>query len=305
MLHPPSFPLQPPTPPPSKQAQKAAQRKKRKEARALELETILLETTAKGFILVFTDGSSEKFEGVGRLGGYGVYSDQGVALSSHMPLEMKQTNNAAELMAALRALQMHPVGKIAICSDSEYVLLGVKGAAKRWKIKGWVGSCGPVSNVPIWEMILTELEREGRELVWIKVPSHVTVEGNNEADRLASVGLHVHPLYPFSNTPHKEAFVPCTPQPPVKRARTAHHTPVPPHVSQRIDFSVASPGYISLYSDKAQAILQSFQLEAMSDPGTDTAEEADDSGGSDTASTVSWAVSSDGFSTDVSESRLL
>ena len=112
---PPSLPLQPPTPPPSKQAQKAAQRKKRKEARALELETILLETTAKGFILVFTDGSSEKFEGVGRLGGYGVYSDQGVALSSHMPLEMKQTNNAAELMAALRALQMHPVGKIAIC----------------------------------------------------------------------------------------------------------------------------------------------------------------------------------------------
>ena len=42
-----------------------------------------------------------------------------------------------------------------------------------------------------------------------------------------------------------------------------------------------------------------------SDPGTDTAEEVDKSGGSDTASTVSWAVSSDGFSTDVSESRLL
>ena len=77
------------------------------------METILLETTAKGFVLVFTDGSSEKFKGVGRLGGYGVYSDQGVALSSHMPLEMKQTNNAAELMAALRALQMHPVVKIA------------------------------------------------------------------------------------------------------------------------------------------------------------------------------------------------
>ena len=75
--------LQPPTPPPSKQAQRAAQRKKRKEAGAWELETILEETTAKGFVLVFTDGSSEKFEGVGRLGGYGVYSDQGVALSSH------------------------------------------------------------------------------------------------------------------------------------------------------------------------------------------------------------------------------
>ena len=154
-------------------------------------------------------------------------------------------------------------------------------------------------------MILTELEREGRELVWIKVPSHVTVEGNNEADRLASVGLHMHPLYPFSNTLHKEAVVPCTPQPPVKRARITYHTPVPPHVSQRIDFSVASPGYVSLSSDKAQAILQSFELEAMSDPGTDTDVEADELESSDTASTVSWAVSSDSFSTDVSKSRLL
>ena len=37
-----------------------------------------------------------------------MYSDQGVSLSSHMPVDMKQTNNAEELMAALLALQMHP-----------------------------------------------------------------------------------------------------------------------------------------------------------------------------------------------------
>ena len=82
----------------------------------------------------------KKFWGVGRLGGYGVYSDQGISLSSHMPIGMKQTNNAAELMAALCALQTHPVGTIAICSDPQYVLLGVGGAARRWKIKGWAGS---------------------------------------------------------------------------------------------------------------------------------------------------------------------
>ena len=66
----------------------------------LELETILQETAANGFMLIFTDGSSEKFEGVGRLGGYGFYSEQGLSLSSYMPVDMKQTNNAAELMAA-------------------------------------------------------------------------------------------------------------------------------------------------------------------------------------------------------------
>ena len=53
--------------------------------------------------------------------------------------------------------------------------LGVRGAAKRWKIKGWVVSCGPVSNVPIWEMLLLELGREGRKVVWIKVLCRYTL----------------------------------------------------------------------------------------------------------------------------------
>ena len=96
---------------------------------------------------------------------------------------MKQTNNAAELMAALGALQSHVAGEIATCSHSEYVLLGVRGAAKHWKVRGWIGSCGPVSNVPIWEMIL---EGPNREVEWIKVPLHVTIEGDNEADRFAA-----------------------------------------------------------------------------------------------------------------------
>ena len=66
-------------------------------------------------------------------------------------LSFSRVHHAAELTVALRALQMHPTGKVAICSDSEYGLLGVRGAAKRWKIKGWVGSCGPVSNICVWE----------------------------------------------------------------------------------------------------------------------------------------------------------
>ena len=67
-------------------------------------------------------------------------------------------------------------------------------AAQRWKIKGWVGSCGPVSNVPIWKMVLSELARDGGEVIWIKVPSRITVDENNAADRLASVGLPMHGL---------------------------------------------------------------------------------------------------------------
>ena len=61
-----------------------------------------------------------------------------VSLSERMPLGMKQTNNAADLMAALSALQPHGTGKIAISSYSEYLLLEVKGVAKDGELKdGW------------------------------------------------------------------------------------------------------------------------------------------------------------------------
>ena len=141
--------------------------------------------------------------GIGRQGGYGGYIEHCVSLSEHMPLGMKKTHKAAELMAALRTLELHRVGKIVICSDSEYVLLGVKGPAKRWRIKGWVGSCGPVSNVPI--LLLSEREREGREIVWIKVPPSRATTKRIAWPRPGS-GLHAHPLYPFHQTPHTQAI---------------------------------------------------------------------------------------------------
>ena len=53
-------------------------------------------------------------------------------------------------------------GNIAIGSNSESVLLGNRGAAKCWKIHGWTGSCGPVSHVHVWEMVLSQLERPNR-----------------------------------------------------------------------------------------------------------------------------------------------
>ena len=40
-----------------------------------------------------------------------------------VPVTLRQTNNSAELLAAIRALQIVTFGKIAICTDSEYVFL--------------------------------------------------------------------------------------------------------------------------------------------------------------------------------------
>ena len=131
--------------------------------------------------------------GIGRLAGYGIFQADAVAIAAHMPLNYRQTNNAAELMAALRALQIFQSGEIAICTDSQYVILGVSGAARRRQLRGWHGSSGAISNVSLWEIMLNSLERPGHTVHWVKVPSHVTLQGNNEADRLAEQGRMSHP----------------------------------------------------------------------------------------------------------------
>ena len=77
------------------------------------------------------------------------------------------------------------------------------------------------------------------------------------------------------------------------------------NVTQRIDLSVASPRTVPLNSAQADSILLSINLEYMSDLGSDSGEEARDSGYSDTVSAISWAATSGGLSTEVRDSRLL
>ena len=57
-----------------------------------------------------------------------------------------------------------------------------------------VGSRGPLSNVELWKELLTELESPHRTVQWIKVPSHVGIQGNKEADSLAEDGRLNSPL---------------------------------------------------------------------------------------------------------------
>ena len=126
-----------------------------------------------------------------------------VAIAAHVFTKYRQTNSTAELLAVIRALRIFAVGDIGICTDLQYVILGAAGPAWRWKLRGWVGSSGPVSNFPLWEQLLDELDCTQRTIHWIKVPSHVTIEGNNEADRLAEQGRHMHPRFP--HPPHPRA----------------------------------------------------------------------------------------------------
>ena len=218
VLQHPHLRVTPPTPPPSKKQRKETARRLRKQQRAAELEGIFDTLSADGYTLVFTDGSSAETEGVGRVAGYGIYAHPDISISAYVPVHFRQTNNTAELLAVVRALQILSFGKVAICTDSEYVFLGATGAARRWKLRGWTGSSGPVSNVPLWELLLDTLSAHTGSIKFIKVPSHVDILGNNEADRLAEQGRFSHPRCPVLKTPSRDFIMP-TYTPPTKRQR--------------------------------------------------------------------------------------
>jgi len=48
--------------------------------------------------------------------------------------------------------------------------------------------CAVVPNIVLWDSLIAELDRQCWIVPWVKVPSHVGMEGNVEVDRLANFG---------------------------------------------------------------------------------------------------------------------
>ena len=49
----------------------------------------------------------------------------------------------------------------------------------------------------LWEELLVELDKPGGTMEGVKLPSQVGVQGNTQADLLATVGRLGNPLYPL------------------------------------------------------------------------------------------------------------
>ena len=136
-----------------------------------------------------------------RAGAFGVFAaedEQGpeVRFCGYVPTRQRQTNNGAELWAALEALQGSLVPKLAILTDSQYLQLGATGRAQQWKSKGWTTTSGKLQvHVPVWEMLLREMAKPRREVRWEHVPAHVNVQGNEVANGLAMEGMCSSPLW--------------------------------------------------------------------------------------------------------------
>ena len=135
------------------------------------VQDLIAELVAKGYRIVYTDGSSKRLShrDMRRAGGFGVFAtedEQGpeMRFCGYVPTCHRQTNNSAELWAAPEALQGFWVPGLAILTDSQYLQLGAFGRAQHWKSKGWTTTSGKLQvHVPVWEMLLQEAQsQEGK-----------------------------------------------------------------------------------------------------------------------------------------------
>jgi len=139
-------------------------------------------------IVVFTDGAAKGNPGPG---GWGVI----IATPDGHVTELgggaaHTTNNQMELTApieALRHLQGTP-GKLALYTDSTYVIKGIREWIWAWRRRGWKTAEGnDVLNRDLWERLASLVAARGKAGVeWHYVRGHSGIPGNARVDEIAN-----------------------------------------------------------------------------------------------------------------------
>jgi ribonuclease HI len=154
-------------------------------------------------IIVFTDGAAKGNPGPGGWGAIVVTPDRRVAeLGGGSP---HTTNNRMELSGAIAALQhvMNQPGRVAIYTDSTYLIQGITQWVWAWRKRGWKTAEGSaVMNRELWEELSSLVgarPRGGVEWHWVR--GHIGTPGNERADEISvafalqqSADLYVGPL---------------------------------------------------------------------------------------------------------------
>lgn len=147
-----------------------------------------------GFLILYTDGACWMNGKQGAKAGMGVYFGPDHPLNVAEPIKGRATNNNAEIQAATCALELaRSAGfdKIAVHTDSQFMIDCAASWMKNWKKKGWVKSDGqPVKNKE--ELIDLDAAMADLAVKWVHVKGHAGHEGNEEADKLARQGAKLY-----------------------------------------------------------------------------------------------------------------
>ncbi|KJZ75608.1 hypothetical protein HIM_05071 [Hirsutella minnesotensis 3608] len=167
------------------------------DARPSKKKDVALPQMTGDVLRVYTDGSSLANGKAGSRAGVGVYFGDGDPRNVSERLEGDpQTNQRAELMAMLRALEIAPdYQTVQIVSDSQYSINCVTQWAAAWKVRDWMTATGEkVKNQDIIRALLARIEERakvGGETYFQWVKGHASDRGNVAADRLAVRGAKI------------------------------------------------------------------------------------------------------------------
>lgn len=135
---------------------------------------------------IYTDGACRGNPGPG---GWGVLLMAGKHRKTLHGGEAETTNNRMELTAAIEALNaVRGSQRIVLHTDSTYVMKGIREWMPGWKRRGWkTAAKKPVKNRDLWQALDEAQNRH--DVTWRWVKGHSGDPGNEEADRLANLGI--------------------------------------------------------------------------------------------------------------------
>lgn len=149
-------------------------------------------------LVIYTDGACYLNGKEDAQAAIGVWFGVGHPLnvSAVVPLSQKQSNNTAEIQAAIEAVaQARVMGgnkRICIKTDSEILVNAWNKSVPYWQVNGWKTSRGkPVKHRKEFLTLIQEVAKTpGARLRMEYVPGHRDNFGNVGADALASMAIH-------------------------------------------------------------------------------------------------------------------
>eukprot|EP00112_Aurelia_sp_Birch-Aquarium-sp1_P009974 Seg2153.6 transcript_id=Seg2153.6/GoldUCD/mRNA.D3Y31 product="Ribonuclease H1" protein_id=Seg2153.6/GoldUCD/D3Y31 len=140
--------------------------------------------------VVYTDGGCFANGRRKASAGIGVYWGDGDKRNVSEKLEGHQTNQRAELNAAIRAIEgaaKSNMREVEVRTDSMYTINCATDWIKGWKRNGWKAATGgDVKN----QQDIKRLDALGQQIKvnWVHVKAHSGVRGNEKADKLSKAG---------------------------------------------------------------------------------------------------------------------
>ncbi|XP_072045296.1 ribonuclease H1-like isoform X2 [Amphiura filiformis] len=157
-------------------------------------------------VVVYTDGACSFNGQKGARAGIGVYWGNKHPDNVSQRLKGRQTNQRAEIMAAVYAIEKagsKGIPKITLYTDSKYTINCITKWMAKWKTNGWQ----TVNNKDVHNKTdLVRLDRacQNVDVQWEYVPGHQNVAGNEAADKLATSGAQLPYTYPTKKNPKGE-----------------------------------------------------------------------------------------------------